>query len=171
MQELMTLYKLIILYMLARVDFPLTRIQINNFLLGREYTTNYLNIQQAMGELIDDKLVISQSVRNRSHLSITDEGRKMLNFFQNDIHRGIREDIDKYLKENAFELRNENSVLADYRKASSGEYEAHLVAKEKGVTLINLTLSVPAEETAAAICDNWMEKNQEIYQYLIEELF
>ena len=69
MQELMTLYKLIILYMLARVDFPLTRIQINNFLLGREYTTNYLNIQQAMGELIDDKLVISQSVRNRSHLS------------------------------------------------------------------------------------------------------
>ena len=104
MQELMTLYKLIILYMLARVDFPLTRIQINNFLLGREYTTNYLNIQQAMGELIDDKLVISQSVRNRSHLSITDEGRKMLNFFQNDIHRGIREDIDKYLKENAFEL-------------------------------------------------------------------
>ena len=49
MQELMTLYKLIILYMLARVDFPLTRIQINNFLLGREYTTNYLNIQQAMG--------------------------------------------------------------------------------------------------------------------------
>ena len=51
MQELMTLYKLIILYMLARVDFPLTRIQINNFLLGREYTTNYLNIQQAMGEL------------------------------------------------------------------------------------------------------------------------
>ena len=127
--------------------------------------------QQAMGELIDDKLVISQSVRNRSHLSITDEGRKMLNFFQNDIHRGIREDIDKYLKENAFELRNENSVLADYRKASSGEYEAHLVAKEKGVTLINLTLSVPAEETAAAICDNWMEKNQEIYQYLIGELF
>ena len=163
MQELMTLYKLIILYMLARVDFPLTRIQINNFLLGREYTTNYLNIQQAMGELIDDKLVISQSVRNRSHLSITDEGRKMLNFFQ--------KDIDKYLKENAFELRNENSVLADYRKASSGEYEAHLVAKEKGVTLIDLTLSVPAEETAAAICDNWMEKNQEIYQYLIGELF
>lgn len=171
MQEPLTLYKLIILYMLARVDFTLTRIQINNFLLGREYTTNFLNIQQAIGELIDDGLVVSQSVRNRSHLSITDEGRKMLNFFQNDIHHGIREDIDKYLKENAFELRNENSVLADYQKASSGEYEAHLVAKEKGVTLINLTISVPTEETAAAICDHWMEKNQEIYQYLIGELF
>ena len=171
MQEPLTLYKLIILYMLARVDFSLTRIQINNFLLDREYTTNFLNIQQAIGELIDDGLVVSQSVRNRSHLSITDEGRKMLHFFQNDIHHGIREDIDQYLKANAFELRNENSVLADYQKASSGEYEAHLVAKEKGITLIALTISVPAEETASAICDNWMEKNQEIYQYLIGELF
>ena len=95
----------------------------------------------------------------------------MLNFFQNDIHHGIREDIDRYLKENAFELRNENSVLADYQKSSSGEYEAHLIAKEKGVTLIDLTISVPTEETAAAICDHWMEKNQEIYQYLIGELF
>lgn len=171
MQELLTLYKLIILYMLARVDFSLSRIQINDFLLEREYTTNFLNIQQAIGELIDDGLIVSQSIRNRSYLSITDEGRKMLNFFQNDIHHGIREDIDRYLKENAFELRNENSVLADYQKSSSGEYEAHLVAKEKGVTLIDLTISVPTEETAAAICDHWMEKNQEIYQYLIGELF
>lgn len=171
MQELLTLYKLIILYMLARVDFSLSRIQINDFLLEREYTTNFLNIQQAIGELIDDGLIVSQSIRNRSYLSITDEGRKMLNFFQNDIHHGIRKDIDRYLKENAFELRNENSVLADYQKSSSGEYEAHLIAKEKGVTLIDLTISVPTEETAAAICDHWMEKNQEIYQYLIGELF
>jgi len=171
MQEPLTLYKLIILYMLARVDFPLTRIQINNFLLDREYTTNFLNIQQAIGEMIDDGLVTSQPVRNRSYLSITGEGQKMLDFFQNDIHHGIREDIDNYLKKNAFKLRNENSVLADYQKAASGEYEAHLLAKEKGITLIDLTLSVPAEETAAAICDHWMEKNQEIYQYLIGELF
>lgn len=171
MQEPLTLYKLIILYMLARVEFPLTRIQIQNFLLDREYTTNFLNIQQAIGELIDDGLVSSQPIRNRSHLSITDEGQKMLDFFKNDIHPGIRQDIDSYLKENSLALRNENSVLADYQRAASGEYEAHLVAKDRGITLLDLTISVPGEETAAAICDNWMRKNQEIYQYLIEELF
>ena len=171
MQEPLTLYKLIILYMLARVDFPLTRIQIHNFLLGREYTANFLGIQQAIGEMIDDGLVTSQPVRNRSHLSITDEGQRMLDFFKNDIHPGIRQDIDDYLRENSLALRNENSVLADYQRAASGEYEAHLIARDKVVTLIDLTLSVPLEETAAAICDNWMEKNQEIYQYLTGELF
>ena len=85
MQELLTLYKLIILYMLNGVDFPLTRIQINDFLLGREYTTNFLNVQQAIGEMIEDGLVVSQSVRNRSHLSITEEGRRTLDFFRGDI--------------------------------------------------------------------------------------
>ena len=53
----------------------------------------------------------------------------------------------------------------------SGEYEAHLQAKEKGVTVIELTLSVPDEDTASAICANWQKKNQDIYQYLIRQLF
>ena len=49
--------------------------------------------------------------------------------------------------------------------------EAHLVAKDRGINLVDITLSVPVEETAAAICDNWQKKNQEIYKYLITELF
>ncbi len=36
---------------------------------------------------------------------------------------------------------------------------------------MELTLSVPTEEIAASICDNWQKKNQEIYQYLAASLF
>ena len=68
-------------------------------------------------------------------------------------------------------MRNEVSILADYYKSTSGEYEAHLVAKDKGISLVEIKLSVPTEDTAAAICDNWQVKNQEIYQKLIEQLF
>ena len=56
-------------------------------------------------------------------------------------------------------------------KASTGEYEAHLIAKDKGIRLVDITLSVPMEETAISICDKWQEKNQEIYQYLVSQLF
>ena len=63
------------------------------------------------------------------------------------------------------------SVQGNYYKSTSGEFEAHLVAKDGQVTLIDLTLSVPAEEIAVSICDNWQEKNQEIYKYLVEQLF
>ena len=170
MNDPLTLYKLIVLYMLTRVDFPLTKAQVGDFILGKEYT-NFLTLQQAIGELIDAGLVTAQSIRNRTHLTITGEGRETLRFFQNQINDSIKSDIDDFFRENEIELRNEVSILADYYKSTSGEYEAHLIAKDKNVDLVNITISVPSEETAAAICDNWQKKNQDIYQYLISQLF
>lgn len=43
-------YKLMILYMLDRVDFPLTGSQISQFLLDKY--TNYFNLQIALNEQI-----------------------------------------------------------------------------------------------------------------------
>ena len=63
MAEPFTLYKLIILYMLDRVDFPLTNSQISSFLLDRGYT-NYFTLQQAFSELEEANLVKPQTIRN-----------------------------------------------------------------------------------------------------------
>lgn len=170
LQDPLTLYKLIVLYMLNRVSFPLTTAQISDFILGKEYT-NFLTLQQVINELTDASMISSQTIRNRTHLAITEEGRETLNFFQNRISDAIKTDINTYFRENEFALRNEVSVLGDYYKSTSGEYEAHLVAKDRGIKLVDITLSVPTEELATSICDNWQNKNQEIYQYLIKELF
>ena len=170
MQDPLTLYKLIILYMLQRVDFPLTKAQISDFILEKQYTS-FLTLQQVISELIDADMITAHSIRHRTHLSITKEGRQTLNFFSNEISDTIKEEINTYLKENEMTLRNEVSILADYYKSTSGEFEAHLTAKDKEVTLLDIIISVPVEETAASICDNWQKKNQEIYQYLITELF
>lgn len=156
--------------MLNRVDFPLTKAQIGDFILEKEYT-NFLTLQQAIGELIDAGFVTARSIRNRTHLILTNDGKQTLSFFENRISNSIKKDIDDYFRENEMEMRNEVSILADYYKSTSGEYEAHLVAKDKGINLLDLTISVPLEETAVSICDNWQKKNQEIYRYLIEQLF
>ena len=170
MQEPLTLYKLIVLYMLDRVNFPLTKSQVADFITEKEYT-NFLTLQQAIAELIDAKLVSADSIRNRTHLSITKDGQETLSFFENRISNAIKADINTFFEENELELRNEVSVLADYYKSTSGEFEAHLIAKDKNINLVEITISVPIEETAAAICDNWQKKNQDIYQLLIRELF
>ncbi len=166
----LTLYKLIILYMLNRVSFPLTTAQISDFILDRDYT-NFLTLQQVINELTEAGLIAGQTIRNRTHLDITSEGRETLQFFENRISDAIKEDANEYLRKNEFTLRNEVSVIGDYYKSTSGEYEAHLVAKDRGINLIDITLSVPIEEMAASICDNWQKKNQDIYKYLIEQLF
>lgn len=157
-QDPLTLYKLIVLYMLNRVTFPMTTAQVSDFILGRDYT-NFLTLQQVINELTDARLISPETIRNRTHLSITAEGRETLNFFQNRISEAIKQDIDAYFRENEYSLRNEVSVLGDYYKSTSGEYEAHLTAKDRGIRLVDITLSVPDENTAAAICDNWQKKS------------
>ncbi len=169
-QDPLTLYKLIIIYMLDRVNFPMTKSQVSDFVLGKEYT-NFLTFQQVISELIETKLISADSIRNRTHLSITPEGRETLDFFGNRINEAIKKEIDNYLSEHEYTLRNEVSVLGDYYKSTSGEYEAQLIAKDRGIKLVEITLSVPTEDMAASICDNWQKKNQEIYEYLTTQLF
>lgn len=156
--------------MLGRVNFPLTKAQVGDFILEREYT-NFLTLQQVFAELIDANLVTAKSSRNRTYLVITDEGMTTLSYFGNRISDSIKEEIDGFFSDNEMEMRNDVSILADYYKSVSGEYEAHLTAKEKDVKVVEITLSVPDEDTASAICANWQKKNQEIYQYLTSQLF
>ena len=46
-----SLYKLIVLYMLKKVNFPLTNAQISDFILGQEYTS-YFHLQQVLTEIL-----------------------------------------------------------------------------------------------------------------------
>lgn len=95
LQDPLTLYKLIVLYMLNRVTFPLTAAQVSDFILGKEYT-NFLTLQQVINELTDAGMIVTQSIRNRTHLSITPEGKETLNFFENRIGDTIKQEIDTY---------------------------------------------------------------------------
>ena len=156
--------------MLNRVTFPLTKAQVGDFILEKEYTS-FLSLQQAISELIDADFISAKSIRNRTHLELTKEGKETLSFFENRISPSIKEDIDYYFKEKEFELRNEVSVFSDYYKSTLGEYEAELVIKEKEVSLVNIKLSVPSEQLAQSICDKWEGKCQEIYSDLVSKLF
>ena len=60
MAEAFKLYKLIILYMLDKVDFPLTNSQISEFILNEGYTT-YFKLQQALSELLDSGFIREES--------------------------------------------------------------------------------------------------------------
>ncbi len=93
LQDPLTLYKLIVLYMLNRVTFPLTAAQVSDFILGKEYT-NFLTLQQVINELTDAGMIATHSIRNRTHLSITAEGQETLNFFENRIGDTIKQEID-----------------------------------------------------------------------------
>ncbi len=169
-QESLTLYKLIVLYMLDKVAFPLTQSQISEFILNKGYT-NYLTLQQVISELVENNLITAHTTLNRTQLTITKEGKDTLGYFKGRISDAIKKEIMDYFKENSLELKNEVSVISNYYKTVNGEYEAVLNAKDGNATLVEIKLSVPTPQIAASICDNWSKKNQEVYQMLTRMLF
>ncbi len=169
MSESMTLYKLIILYMLNKVNFPLTKTQITDFILEKGYT-NYFTLQQAFFELTDSALISSEPIHNVTHLHITDDGIHTIEFFKSKISNAIRTDINNYLNDKKIELRNEVSVISDYYKTTNNAYAAHCEVREGSSKLIDLTISVTSKEEAESICTNWKAKSQEVYAYIMQQL-
>lgn len=169
-QDPLTLYKLIVLYMLDKVKFKLTNAQISDFILEKEYTS-YMTLQQVISDLLDTELIKADTSMNRTYYSITPEGQSTLSYFGNRISDTIQDEINTFLSEKYLELKNEASITANYYKSVSGEFEAELAAKEKNITLVSIKLSVPTQEMAEIICDGWYKKNQQVYKYLMQELF
>ena len=165
----MTLYKLMNLYMLKQVNFPLTNAQLSNFFLEHDYTT-YFTLQQALNELLDAGLIHKETIHNSTRYEITREGEETLSFFGKKISPAIIEDIDEYLKENRLRMRNEVGLVSDFYKSTSQDYIVHCEVREGKVPLIQLDLSVPDKDQAEYMCSNWRSKSQEIYSFAMKSL-
>lgn len=169
MAETFTLYKLIILYMLKKVDFPLTTSQISEFVLDKGYTT-YFRLQEAISELTESKLIRTELTHNRTLYHLTPEGDETICYFSNKISQAIRQDIDDFLREKEYDLKEEASVKADYYLNTNREYEVRCQIVENGASLIDLRLTVPTEKEAEAIANHWNLKSQKVYASLLADL-
>ncbi len=169
LSEPKTLYKLMCLYMLKKVQFPLTNSQLTDFFLDNEYTT-YFTLQEVLNELLDSGLICMHSQHNTSRYDITKEGEDTLEFFGKNISPAIVADMDNYLKDNNFRIRNEAGIISDYYKSTNQDYIAHFEIHEGKSTLLDLSIAVPDEGQAEYMCDQWEKKNQDIYSMLMKAL-
>lgn len=169
MAETYTLYKLIVLYMLDRVDFPLATSQISEFILDKGYTS-YFKLQETLSELTRSDLLKAETTHNRTLYHLTENGEETIHFFSKKISPAIRQEIDDFLKEKQYDLKEEVSVKSDYYLNTNHEFEVRCQIVENGYSLIDLKLAVPTEKEAEAIAAKWSRKSQEIYTSLLADL-
>lgn len=170
MNDSLLLYKLMILYMLHRVQFPLTNTQMLQFFQDRNYT-DYFTFSQAFNELNDVELISSRTSNNVSHCEITPSGEETINLFSDRLSQEVKRDIDAYLKENQVNLRNESGVRSEYHRSKGGDYIVRCEVNEGRNLIYSTEISVPTEEMAIRICDNWMRCSQSMYNFAVKTLF
>lgn len=164
-----TLYKLMIIYMLDKVQIPLTGAQLSDFMLMKEYT-DFSHLQQVLKELSSTGLILEQSIHNTTRYEITDDGTQTLEFFGKQIPAAIVADMDAYIDENQFSMRCEIAASAEYTKSGNQDYLVHCEVRDGKNLVIGLDISVPDEQHAKAISSNWADKSTDIYAYLFKSL-
>lgn len=169
LSEPLTLYKLMTLYMLKQVKFPLSGSQLSEFFLDKEYTT-YFTLQQVLGELKEAHLITAETVRNSSRYEITREGEETLSFFGKKISPAIIEDMNEFLKANKVRLRDEVGVTSEFYKTTNQDYVVHCEVREGRSALIELNITVPDKDQAEDMCNRWNTSNQTIYSFIMKEL-
>ena len=169
MAEPNTIYKLIILYMLEQLDFPLNNTKISNFFLDKDYTT-YFTVQQVVNDLLESELITYETTHSNTQYRITASGKETLHFFEDKISEAIRKDVADYFSANQIELKQDADILADYYKTTNQDYAVHCQLKQHNHPVIDFTLTVKNTEMAEAVCENWKKQSEEVYAYLMDLL-
>jgi len=169
MTDPLTLTKLIILYMLHKAGNPMLKTQIFGFIMDRDYT-NYFTLMQACSELCDASLIETRIIMNGPHLAILEDGENTLRSFSDRLSTGIKEDVTNFLRENSLEIKSSRNVNTNYYKASRNEYVAELSLKEENSELLMLKISMPTEESVRAMCENFEDRGDELYNLIVDKL-
>ena len=134
MAEPLTLYKLMILYMLEKSEFPLTNAQISGFILDKGYTT-YFHLQQAISELTDSDLIKVKTVRNSTYSGSRLRAGRHYPILRTRSPMGSKRDIGDFFKENIIQIREELSAVADYYKGQEEGYQVRCRLRQNDLSL------------------------------------
>lgn len=169
MAEPTTIYKLIVLYMTENAGAELTNSQISEFVLDHNYT-DYFQLQEILADLTETGLLSKKTISNKSYYGITEEGKKVLPYFEKDLSEEIQNEIREYLKNTGYEVPEAFTCPTDYYETSNGRFAVRCQIFEKGSVVLDLSMMAPGEEAAREICERWPSRCHDIYATIMGEL-
>ena len=149
-------HKLLILYILDKINMDLTNSQITQVVLETEMM-NYFSLQQFLSQLMESKFLTTYKESDREYYSLTQE------YFLSRIPEDLTKKIDEYVALNKQSLLSDTEVKSSFIQQNNNEFIVNLRVIENQSNLIDLNLNVSSEKQAQQICNNW--KNNASYMY------
>ena len=162
-------HKLLILYILDKINMDLTNSQITQVILETE-VMNYFSLQQFLSQLMDSNFLKIYEDSNKEYYTLTQKGIEALEYFLSRIPAQITKKIDEYIKLNKENLLADTQVKSSFVRQSDNEYIVNLRVIENQSNLIDLNLNVSSEKQAKLICDNWKKNASYMYAEVIDLL-
>jgi DNA-binding HxlR family transcriptional regulator len=162
--------KLLLLYLIDKMDLPLSRSQITDYVREAEFM-DYFTLSQTLSEMVEGGFLENTVDNNTTRYSITGDGQTMLEYFEKHIPLPIRTMINSYVHNNRRNIKKEYEVTATYfPNAENDEFVVKCGVYEDERTLMELAISVDTRDQAKLIQANWKTSAKHLYGRIIEAL-
>ncbi|MBZ4644714.1 MAG: hypothetical protein PWR27_1870 [Petroclostridium sp.] len=161
--------KLILLFILDKINIPLTNSQITELVM-KDSLMNYFILQQYLSELINAAQIITYEEKDKQFYKLTPGGRMTLSYFENRIPFSIREKILQTISEKKKDFKQSAEIISNYTPRNENEYIVECKIIENRTPLIELKLNVGTKKQAKHICEHWKKNSEQIYSQIISAL-
>ena len=167
--------KLLILYLINRLELPMSRAQITDFIMQKELM-NYFTLEQTIASMVEANLLDAVKETdaadvNTTQYTVTEEGLTTLEFFESHITYPVRQMINRYIEENRGKIKKDYETVANYfPNVENNEFKVKCGVYEDKRAIIELFVSVDTREQAKLIQSNWRANASGLYVKIIEAL-
>ena len=168
-----TVSKLILLWVVEKMEIPLTENSILDICTSRNKWLNYMECKEIMWELLNSGFLYkTEEAENEERYTITYEGRNCLSHFYKRIPLSMREKITEYVKLNRMSVKRSQEYVSDYSKNSDGSFTVSLKIKSQLINepMFELKLKAPSRISAMNACEKWQEIAPNVYEYVYETM-
>ena len=168
-----TISKLIMLFVMEKMEMPLTEKSIIDICTSQNDWLNYMECKDVLYQLIDASFIYCiDGHGNEEQFTITFEGQNCLEHFYQRIPLHLREQIIEYIKNNRAHFKKSQEYVADYSKNSDGTYLVVLKIRSHTVNypMFEIKIATASRQSAIEACNNWRENAHLVYEQVYESL-
>jgi len=163
--------KLLILYLINRMELSMSRSQITDFVMSKDFM-NYYVFEQTLADMVEQDLlettVENGQDANTTRYTVSNNGLISLEYFESHIPRPLRLLINQYVEENRGKVKRDYEVTATYfPNVETNDFQVKCGVYEDRRVLLELAVSVDTREQAKLIQANWRNNASLLYQHVI----
>ena len=167
-----TTMKLILLFVMDKMEIPLTEDSIIDICTSRNAWLRYMDCKDCMWQLLEIGYLAKTNLGDCDRYNITYEGRNCLSNFYTKIPVSTREEITNFAKENRMDFKRAQEYVGNYFKNNDGSYTICLKIKDplEAQNLFELKIVYPSRKSAIDATKKWKSVAPQIFENIYETL-
>lgn len=165
--------KLILLFVLDKMEIPLTENSIIDICTSTNSWLKYMDCKDALWQLIDVNFIYKTlDCEGENRYNITMSGRACLSHFAVQIRAHLREEITKFANENRMKFKRAQEYISKYAKNTDGTHTVTLkiIDPLESQNLFEIKMKMSSRKQAIVASNKWKEKAPQIYEMLYDML-